>query len=161
MNKHQNSFHIVHSRYATEALTVARRNGMTMRVIGQGDVPLEPFYQDEWWYSLLTAESTIPAEGVRRIETLVKGGVPIKCLMIRHEAPRLLTSPKEQKQVKRERADTYISFGALSLLGAIVGALGAVLAVFGFLFITAIQLDPALIAVLPDGTFLEVVTWYD
>jgi hypothetical protein len=161
MNIHQNSFQIVHSRYATEALTVARRNGMTMRVVGQGDVPLEPFYLDEWWYSLVTAESTIPAEGVRRIETLVKAGIPMKGLVIRHEAPRLLTAPKEEKQVKRKRADTYVAFEALPLLATILGALGAVLAVFGYIFVMAIHLDPALIAVLPDGTYLEVLTWYE
>src|SRR6266480_1202895 len=101
MNKNQSSFQVVHSRHATEALTVAQRNGMTMRVVGQVDVPLEPFYLDEWWYSLLSAESTIPAEGVRRIEALKKGGVPVECLMIRHETPRLLTAPKEEKRAPK------------------------------------------------------------
>jgi len=134
---------------------------MTMRVVGQGDVPLEPFYLDEWWYSLLSAESTIPAEGVRRIDALVKGGVPIECLMIRHEAPRLLTAPEKEKQAVKEKADTNPIFDSLPLLGAILWALGAVLAVFGYIFVAAIQLDPAIIAVLPDGTWLEVVTWYD
>src|SRR5215208_6570966 len=109
MNKHPNSFQIVHSRYATEALTVARNNGMTMKVVGQGDVPLEPFYLDEWWYSLVTPESTIPAEGVRRIEALIKGGVPIEWLMIRHEAPRLLTAPKEEKRGVKEKQATDVS----------------------------------------------------
>ncbi|MCI0529405.1 MAG: hypothetical protein L0Y56_18350 [Nitrospira sp.] len=161
MNKHPNSFPVVHSRYATEALTVARSNGMTMRVVGQGDVPLEPFYLDEWWYSLVSAESTIPAEGVRRIDALVKGGVPIECLMIRHEAPRLLTAPKEEKQRKREKPASYLSFDVLPALEAITAVVGAVLAVLGFVFIMAIRLDPALIAVLPDGTWVEVMTWYD
>lgn len=164
MKQIQRSFQIVHSRYATEALSVARNNGMTMRVVGQGDVPLEPFYLDEWWYSRISAESTIPAEGVRRIQTLLKGGVPIDCLMIRHEAPRLLTAPKEEKQVKKEEAASMPTFNALSLLEVIVIALGAVLAVFGYVFIaalTAIQLDPAIVAVLPDGTWIEVVSWYE
>ena len=161
MLKTQNPFQIVHSRYATEALSIARENGMTMRVIGQGDVPLEPFYMDEWWYSLVSAESTIPAEGLRRIEALVKGGVPIESLMIRHEAPRLLTAPKEQKQEKKEEPVSLSSFDLLPVLKAITAVLGAVLAVFGYIFITTIQLDPALIAVLPDGTWVEVVTWYE
>jgi hypothetical protein len=161
MNKQQNPFQIVHSRYATEALSVARSNGMTMRVVGQGDVPLEPFYLDEWWYSRLTAESTIPAEGVRRIQALVKEGVPIDCLMIRHEAPRLLTAPKEEKQAVKEKDDADVTFSALPVLQAILGVLGAVLAVFGFIFIMAIRLDPAILVVLPDGTWLEVVTWYE
>jgi hypothetical protein len=161
MNKHPNPFQIVHSRYATEALTVAQRNGMTMRVVGQGDVPLEPFYLDEWWYSRVSAESTIPAEGVRRIEALVQGGVPIKSLMIRHEAPRLLTAPKEEKQGQKEKLNANVTFDVLPLLEAIVAILGVVLAVFGFLFVMAIRLDPAIIAVLPDGTWLEVMTWYE
>lgn len=162
MNKHPNSFQIVHSRYATEALSVARKNGMTMRVVGQGDVPLEPFYLDEWWYSLVSAESTIPAEGVRRIEALIRGGVPIECLMIRHEAPRLLTAPKEQKQEKKQKPASMTTFNALPLLGVIVAVLGAIFAVFGYILVMAmtVPLDPAIIAVLPDGTWLEVVTWY-
>src|SRR5688500_7783842 len=110
MKQIKNPFQIVHSRYATEALSVARSKGMTMRVVGQGDVPLEPFYPDEWWYSRLTAESTIPAEGVRRLEALVKGGVSIDCLMIRHEAPRLLTAPKEEKRVEKEKPDAIPTF---------------------------------------------------
>src|SRR5688572_1189801 len=132
MKQIQKSFQIVHSRYATEALTVARSNGMTMRVVGQGDVPLDPFYLDEWWYSLLSAESTIPAEGVRRIKALVKGGVPIECLMIRHEAPRLLTAPQEEKQGKKEKRATDDSLNVLPLLQVILGVLGAIVAVFGF-----------------------------
>jgi hypothetical protein len=161
MNKHPNSFQVVHSRYATEALSVAERNGMTMRVVGQGDVPLEPFYLDEWWYSRVSAESTIPAEGVRRIKALVKGGVPIECLIIRHEAPRLLTAPREEKQAEKEKPNRDVTFNALPVLEAIVAVLGAFLAVFGFIFVMAIRLDPAIIAVLPDRTWLEVVTWYD
>jgi hypothetical protein len=161
MKQIQNPFQIVHSRYATEALSVARSNGMTMRVVGQGDVPLEPFYLDEWWYSRVTAESTIPAEGVRRLEALVKGGVPIDCLMIRHEAPRLLTAPKEEKQAVKEKPDEIPSFNALPVLEVILGVLGAIFAVFGYIFVAAIHLDPAIIAVLPDGTWVEVVAWYD
>ena len=161
MNKTQNSFQVVYSRYATEALTVARQNGMTMRVIGQGDVPLEPFYKDEWWYFRVGAESTIPAEGVRRVEALKKGGVPIECLVIRHEAPRLLTAPKEEKRQPKVKTAPDVSFNPWPLLQVIVGVLGVILAVFGYIFIAAIHLDPALIAVLPDGTFLEVMTWYD
>jgi hypothetical protein len=134
---------------------------MTMRVVGQGDVPPEPFYLDEWWYSRLTAESTIPAEGVRRINALVRGGVPIECLMIRHEAPRLLTAPKEEKQAVKEKPDADVSFNTFPVLEVILTVLGAIFAVFGYIFITAVHLDPAIIAVLPDGTWLEVVAWYD
>ena len=161
MKQIQNSFQIVQSRYATEALSVARKYGMTMRVVGQGDVPLDPFYLDEWWYSRISAESTIPTEGVRRIRALLKEGVPIECLMIRHEAPRLLTAPKEEKQVKKQKPASMPTFNALPLLGAIVAALGAVLAVFGYILVMAMPLDPAIIAVLPDGTWIEVVSWYE
>jgi len=160
MNKNQSSFQIVHSRYATEALTVAKSNGLTMRVVGQGDVPLEPFYLDEWWYSRVSAESTIPAEGLRRIQALAKGGVPIEYLMIRHEAPRLLAASKTEKRAAKVKTATDVSFDPFPLLKVILGVLGAIVAVFGYIFIAAIHLDPAIIAVLPDGTWLEVVTWY-
>src|SRR5687768_2058042 len=100
MNTHLNTFPVVHSRYATEALTIARKRGMTMKVVGQGDVPLEPFYENEWWYEPMRAESTIPAEGLRRIEVLKKAGVGMKGLVIAHEAPPLLTAPQHAPRVR-------------------------------------------------------------
>lgn len=166
MNTNLNSFQIVRSRYATEALTVARKSGMTMKVVGQGDVPLEPFYKDEWWFEPVTSESTIPPEGLRRLDALLKGGVPIKGLVIAHEAPRLLTAPLKAPETDlegRRKAKT----GEASQIDwrTVLGVLGAVLTsiflVFGFIFMIAIRLDPALIAVLPDGSYLEVMTWYE
>ena len=165
MNTHQKSFHIVRSRHATEALAIARKRGMTMRVVGQGDVPLEPFYRDEWWYESVTQESTIPAEGLRRIKELKKAGVLTKGIVIAHEAPRLLSAPPTNPHESvRNRDFTGAQTGEIDvqrILSVIGAVLMSVFTVFGFVLITAIRLDPALIVVLQDDTWLEILTWYE
>ena len=108
-----------------------------------------------WVHETLQSESTIPAKGLRRLEVLKKAGIPIKELVIAHEAPKLLTAAREEKPT------VDLSFNASPALEALGEVLAAVIAVFGLILITAIRLDPALIVVLEDGTFLEVMTWYD
>ena len=166
MNTHLKSFQLVRSRYATEALTIARKRGMTMKVVGQGDVPLEPFYGDEWWFEPVTPESTIPPEGLRRLDALIKGGVPIKGLVIAHEAPRLLSAPPKAPETdlqgrKKAKTGEALQIDWLGVLGVLGAVLTSIFLVFGYVFTTAISLDPALIVVLEDDTWLEAMTWYE
>ena len=147
----------IYSPYATKAIAEGRKHHMRFRVRGQGDVPPEPFYKDEWWYEILKSDSIIPAEVGERVEVLKKAGIPIKGFVIAHEAPKILTAPRQEKIPEVMDAPFELS-GALEAISAL---LGVFLAVFGLLLVAAIRLDPALIAVLPDGTWLEVATWYD
>lgn len=150
---------IIYSPFAVKAVAEGRKRHMRFHVRGQGDVPLEPFYKDEWWYEILKSDSIIPAGTKERIEVLKKAGIPITALVIAHEAPRLLVAPKEESMPVRVDDDT--SFDLSSVVEAVSELLRVALAVFGFLLVSAISLDPALIAILPDGTWLEVATWYE
>ena len=159
---YKNSFQIVHSRSATEALSIARKNGMTMRVLGKGDVPLVSYYQDEWWFEPVTPESTIPPEGLRRIQVLTRAKVPIKGLVIAHEAPRLLPAPQiEPSEHQSVRRQSTMEFDLESILAVLSAVCGAFFMLFGIAFVVALRLDPVLIAVLSDDTWIEVMTWYD
>ena len=151
---------IIYSPYATKAIAAGRKQGMRFQVVNQGEVPPEPFYEDGWWHEILKSEYTIRSDLQERLEVIRKV-VPIKELIIAHEAPKLLTAPIEEKESKDTVTDTNIAFDATPLIETIVKVLGAFLAVVGIIFIAAIRIDPALIAVLPDQTFLEVATWYD
>jgi hypothetical protein len=152
---------LIYSPYATKAIAVGRRQGMRFRAVDQRAVPPEPFYEDGWWYEFLKPEYTIPSQVRERIKVIERSGIPIKELIIAHEAPKLLTAPIAEKKPEKTSTDKDVSFDATPLVEAIVKVLGAFLMVVGVIFVAAIRIDPAVIAVLPDQTWLEVAKWYD
>ena len=151
---------LIYSPYATKAIAEGRTHGMRFRAVNRREVPPEPFYEDGFWHETLKSEYTIRSDLQERLDIISKV-VPIKELVIAHEAPKLLTAPIEEKAPQNSKTDTYQDFDATPIVAAIVGVLGACLAIVGIIFIAAIRIDPVLIAVLPDGTWLEVATWYD
>ena len=86
---------------------------------------------------------------------MIRSGVRIKGTIIAHEAPRLLPAPKQDFETQSPHI-----VPKSSSLGEV---LDTVVRIFGTIFLLIFQLallDPAVIAVLEDGTFVEVMTWY-
>jgi hypothetical protein len=142
---------LVLTNQASAAMKVANEHHWQFKVLGTGKVLTEPIYTDSWW---LTPATKIPAAGLKRVDALRKAGIPIKGFVIAHEAPKLLAAPKEEPKPQPTQTSSSIpSFDASFILE------GALLA-FGLIF-RAMLIDPALIVVLEDGTYLEVLTWLD
>lgn len=89
---------VIYSPYAAKAIAEGRKRHMRFRVRGQGEIPLDPFYEDEWWYEILKSETIIPLNVKGRVDVLKEAGIPIKGLVIAHEAPRLLKAPQVEKE---------------------------------------------------------------
>lgn len=143
------------SQQTRQALAVGMTNLWLFRVVGTGEVPNEPTYRDKWWFEPLTAQN-IPSEGKRRLDALRKARVPIKGVVYAHEAPKLLMAPKPPKpDFKISSSDIVTALGDVARV--ILTVFGVVFA----LFFQAILVDPALIVVLEDGTWVEVMTWYE
>lgn len=146
---------------ARKAVMLGWQNHMMFRVIDGGEVPHEPYYKDQWWFETLKSEAILPLEGEKRLELFRKAGIKIQSVVIAHEAPRILSAPKPvvKEPQKSTTADTLNNL--LPVLATIVAAVGAVLGLFAMLFVRAILIDPALIVVLEDGTWVEVMTWVE
>lgn len=125
------------SYQARQAIAIGRKNHWRFSVTEK---------RDEWVYE--TVE--VPQVGLDRIDALRRAGVRINGFVVGHEAPRILTAPKEEK--KHDFKITPVSIPDLSFLFE-----------FAFLIVgavfRAVLLDPALIVVLEDGTWLEVMNW--
>lgn len=121
------------SYQARQAIAIGRQNHWRFKVTQK---------RDEWVYE--TVE--VPQVGKDRIDALRRAGVRINGFVVGHEAPRLLTAPKEEK--KHDFKITPVSIPDLSWMLELVVTL----------FFSAL-LDPALIVVLEDGTWLEVMNW--
>ncbi|MBL8049618.1 MAG: hypothetical protein JNM46_00210 [Anaerolineales bacterium] len=138
---------------ARRAIQVGYKNHWRFRVVGQGEVPVQPFYKDEWVFEPVN----VPQVAQDRIETLKRFGFSFKGFVIAHEAPRLLPAPAPKKQDFKNNQTVGILPDVEALLGNLLKGL---LFFLTFIFQVAL-LDPALIVVLEDGTWLEVMTWYE
>lgn len=140
------------SRDAKRAVELGRKEHWRFRVIGQGEVPMEPSYRDHWWFQVITD----PTHGKDRLEALRRAGVRFKGIVLAHEAPLLLSAPKEPDSKINPSIPAYQSSTDGLVLGLAMGLVLLARVVF-----QAILSDPALIVVLEDGTWLEVATWYE
>lgn len=145
--------HTLISSDARKAVQVGYENHWRFRVVGQGNVPEKSFYKDEWVFVPVAA----PTMAQDRLDTLKRSGIRFKGFVVAHEAPRLLTAPAPKKhdfknsQTETILPDASIFFGKL---------LQGLFFFIGLLFQVAL-LDPALIVILEDGSWLEVMTWYE
>lgn len=143
------------SYQARKAVQVGYENHWRFRVVGQGEVPKESFYRDEWVFEPVQA----PQMAQDRLQTLKRSGIRFKGFVIAHEAPRLLTAPAAAPKKTAEHVlDTK---GIVPDMSEFLGNLAQGLLFFIALLFQVALLDPALIVVLEDGTWLEVMTWYE
>jgi hypothetical protein len=144
------------SQETRRAMLAIRQIHGRASVVRQGELPLKPFYEDQWWYETI---HTVPDVAKPAVDALQRARVHIKGMVIAHEAPRLLTAPKEapNKEEDFKVQDNPILPAVEAVASIFVTIL---LIVFGLAF-RVVLLDPALIVVLEDGTWLTVMTWYE
>lgn len=140
---------------ARYALAVGRDNHYWFRVLGAMGVIPQPVYKDEWWFLPYEPGLNIPEKALKRAEIL-KSEIPIKQMIVAHEAPLLLCAPAPKK---KELPDIGNVVGVMFKTAGVV--LLAMFSIVGLAFTTALMSDPALICVLPDGTWIEVMRWYE
>ena len=139
---------------AKRAIDLAYKEHWRFRVVGQGEVPTTPSYKDQWWF----IPTSDPEHGKDRIEALRRAGVRFKGIVVAHEAPKMLVSPKEPDfKINPSPSIPASNTSASDLAGGLVMGLALLISVV----FQALLLDPALIVILEDDTWLEVLTWYE
>ena len=100
----------------------------------------------------------IPKTALKRVVTLETAGLKIKQMIVAHEAPPLLTAPEpEKKPFEMPDLKPTIDF----VVNAVAVVAFGFFYLLGYALITAVTLDPALIVVLEDGSWIEVMRWYE
>lgn len=146
-----------------QVLALARKNHWWFRILGVERPIFEPVYKNGWWFIPKEQDkSIIPSNAIRRVEELLKAGVPIARVIVAHEAPKVLPSPYVQPQpITIPWKELGRGFGvAISVVGGIIATV--FISVIPILLMMPMALiDPALIVQLPDGTMVEVMRWVD
>lgn len=157
----------MNTQISTEAqmvLELGKARHWQFRVMGKEDMPLEPYYKDQWWFLPLTPDMNVPEEGKRRLEALRRAGVRIYGVIVAHEAPKLLTTAKKTR--KKPGIATDFKSSTLPIIVRIFGALASAFItlcvwLIGAVFSTVLFIDPVLIVVLESGERIEVLKWFD
>lgn len=164
------SLYVVDSPLVKEAVAVGRKHHRRFRPLAYAGELDEPLYHNEWWFIPIAEDkSLVPAPAMKGVELLKAQGIQVVDLIVAHESPKLLPPPHgfsaadkrkakwERRKEQMQTAGEVASFVARSL----VRAIATVALLLGWFIASVVMLDPALIVVLEDGTWLEVATWYD
>lgn len=113
-----------------------------------------PIFKEGLWYYPLNDNSTLPTEALTRLKA-VNNLVSVRQVIIGHEAPPLLCGEVKKKEPinipwgEIGKVLTALASGFVSLLGMAV-LTGA-----------SILVDPVVVCVLEDGTWVKVYSWLD
>jgi hypothetical protein len=130
-----------------------RKSMLVGRSIHQRFTPLESVARPDWVGEMV---SEAPVKAAKAIAALETANIRICHTYLLHEAPKLLNAPKEEP-VKSDFKIPNILPDADVLTEIIL----VIVRVFAMVFLSAIFLDPAVVVELEDGSFLEIMSWYD
>lgn len=126
---------------ASRAIHIGREHHYRFRVV------LEHDYQMGWVYDIYESDFETPIAGRARLEVLDNADIKYTIILV-HEHPKLLNAPKHDF-----KDPECIPQDKVSLIFEGWEPIWDV-------FVLAI-LDPSLIVILYDGTWLEIMTWYE
>ena len=153
-----------------QLMNLGDRRGWDCAVLGRAPLPTNAFQLGEWWIVPAHQDtSVIPPRAMQRIQTLFEVGIRPKGFVIVHEAPKILTGPVEEPaEPARQLPDLKtagkdLAIGAVGLAGfgllLVAAAAAAAIAIPAALLAGAVMIDPILIAVMEDDTWIEIDRW--
>ncbi len=152
-----------------QLLTLGQENRWPMQVLGKAPMLKQPVRVQDWLLVPSTMDSTaLPDQAIRRIKVLFEAGIRPQGFVLVHEAPLQLKAPTSPEKPKVDQQLLKKIGGAALGLGAITGSLVAAvgIAIIGGLLIlpagllaAAVIIDPILVAVMPDDSWVEIDRW--
>ena len=167
-----------------QLLSLGRQQGWDVNILGRAPLPDAPVRIGDWlivpsWQDT----SPMPARALARVQAVYDAGIRPVGFFLAHEAPLQLPPPAEalpqtgstwQRPSLPEWVVPALKVTAgtlgvlalgvvvitgLALLAAAVLTVAAVIAIPALLITAAVVLDPILIAVTEDGTWIEIDRW--
>jgi hypothetical protein len=126
-------------------------------VIGQGGMIYTPCQIGEWWVTpAQDYKGKIPPDIQQKMFEFLSQGTEIQGLLIAEDMQEI-KAKQEQKQQKKEADQKAVETG----LGVVMAILSGLVMGIIFLISAVSAYDPMLIAVLPDGRWICLGTWYE
>jgi len=148
-----------YSELAYRAIQHASKRRMYFKVLGYGPVPETPFVREGWRFEILKSQSITDSRILERMKVLEEVVTPTMYLIAHEPEVEAPPKPKEWKvttDIKKYLGIALVAFGIISGFFLLVG-IGLVVAIVTVPFLL---LDPVVVAILPDGTWLEIAWYY-
>lgn len=149
-------------------LSLGRQRNWDFTILGQSPLPRQPIHLQDWLIVPAHQDSShIPARALVRIQAIFAMGLRPQGFVIVHEAPKLLPAPEIVEPEITTVPSTTPGFKPLitGLLGAMAVAIPLAAAVASMivpatLAVGAVLIDPILVAVTEDDTWIEIDRWW-
>ncbi|MBN1536195.1 MAG: hypothetical protein JW908_05640 [Anaerolineales bacterium] len=127
-------------------------------VIGKGRLPTEPMQIGDWWVvPAHVYNSTIPPEAIGKVFDLINQGVRLRGLLVADDIRK--TKPQEKNEHENEA--NQVGDRIFGIIAGIAGAVGMLALGMIWLLGSVVAYDPMLIAVLEDGRWICIHSWYE
>ncbi len=149
-------------------LALGQQRNWNFNILGQAPLPRQPIHLQDWLIVPAHQDSShIPARALERIQAIFEVGLRPKGFVIVHEAPKLLPAPEviKHKPTAMPTKSPGIKPWIAGLLGTVAIAIPVAAAVASMivpatLAVGAVLVDPILVAVTEDDTWIEIDRWW-
>jgi hypothetical protein len=149
-------------------LSLGRKRNWDFKILGQAPIPHQPIHLQDWLIVPAHQDSShIPARALERIQAIFAMGLRPKGFVIVHEAPKLLPAPKKVDPEPIRLPSTSPDFkplvtGLLGAVGVVIPVAAAAISMIipATIAMGAFLLDPILVAVTEDYTWVEIDRWW-
>jgi len=161
-------------------LILGRNNGWRFHLLGLAEMPEEMVRIGDWMIvPAIEDSSPILRRTYERIQAIYADGVRPKGFVVVHEAPKLLATPQGAKLKPNRGGELWekirsnltpakaamgiAAVGTAAVAGA--AAMAVILAAMAaavtlpVLFLGALAIDPIVVAVMEDGSWIEIDRW--
>lgn len=170
-----NSARYVPSPEARKLMRFGNEQGWEFALLGRAPLPATAIRLKDWLLVPVSEDSSvIPQRALERVQAIYAAGLRPQGFVVAHEAPRRLAAPqstlpqssrmssiatrlRESFRLTDEAHEAISS--SLYLLGRVAAM--AVLSGLSVLMVSALTLDPILVAVTEDGYWLEIDRWWN
>lgn len=130
-------------------------------VIGQGGMIYAPQQIGEWWVTpAQDYKGNIPSEIQQKMFEFLNSGEPVVGFLIAEDIRDVQT--KQEKETKKKEATLKAVATGVGTVARVVGQIVAGLVMgMAYLISAVLSYDPMLIAVLPDGRWICLGSWYE
>ena len=153
-----------------QLMRLANKEGWMFPVIGQAPMLDQPLRMGDWFLVPAQMDTTpIPERTMQRIQAIFDAGIRPLGFVLVHEAPMHLKAPPVPRRQRnfdlkklRKIGGAVIGLGLMT--GSLIAAAGIILA-GGLLILPAgiitalVLVDPILVVVMPDNTWVEIDRW--
>jgi hypothetical protein len=160
------------STQSGEMLSLGRRNGWGFQHLGYAELPDRPVRLQDWLLVPASQDTTpVPPRTLERIKAIYLSGIRPKGFVVVHEAPKAFQSPRPEQSATKmlpppvvsQAVSNHVSSSVSNPSGVADGLASFISAfatmIFPMLFIGLMALDPIVVAVMEDNSWIEVDRW--